>query len=101
MEYRTKLFLFFEGALFLDAGNVWTIKDYPTQQLGQFKFDSFLNQVAISYGAGLRMDFSFFIARVDVGVRLYDPVLSRRDQWRTSPDISKDFALHFAIGYPF
>ena len=89
-----------EDALFLDAGNVWTINDYSTQVGGQFKLDTFANQIAIAYGAGLRFDFSFFIARVDLGVRLYDPVLSRREQWRVNPEW-KDFAFHFAIGYPF
>jgi len=68
--------------------------------LGVFKFDSFLSQIAIAYGAGVRFDFSFFIARVDFGMKLFNPVLSRRDQWRVSPGWD-DFALHFAIGYPF
>lgn len=100
MEYRTKMFWLLEGALFLDAGNIWTIKDYGTQQGGTFKFDTFMNQIAIAYGMGLRFDFSFFIARVDLGVKLFDPVLSRRDQWRVNPGWN-DLALHFAIGYPF
>jgi len=100
MEYRTKLVWLLEGALFLDAGNIWTIKNYSTQQLGVFKFDSFLSQIAIAYGAGMRFDFSFFIARVDFGMKLFNPVLNRRDQWRVSPGWD-DFALHFAIGYPF
>ncbi len=90
-----------EGALFLDAGNVWTIKDYDTQKGGTFQLDSFMKQIAIAYGLGVRLDFSFFIARVDLGIRLFDPVLSRQDQWRINPKINRDFALHFAIGYPF
>jgi outer membrane protein assembly factor BamA len=101
MEYRAKMFWLIEGALFLDAGNIWTIKDYDTQPLGQFKLDSFMEQIAIAYGAGLRFDFSFFIARVDLGIKLYDPVLGRTERWRVSPKISDDFAFHFAIGYPF
>ncbi|MBN2765632.1 MAG: BamA/TamA family outer membrane protein [Paludibacteraceae bacterium] len=100
MEYRVKLFWMFEGALFLDGGNIWTIKDYPEQPGGAFKLDSFMNQIAIAYGAGLRMDFSFFVARLDMGVKLFNPVLSRRDQWRINPK-SDDFAFHIAIGYPF
>jgi outer membrane protein assembly factor BamA len=94
------LFYLFEGALFLDAGNIWTIKDYPEQTGGVFKFDTFMNQIAIAYGAGLRMDFSFFIARFDFGMKLYDPVLTRRERWRISPT-GDDFAFHIAIGYPF
>lgn len=101
MEYRAKLAWIMEGAAFLDAGNIWTISNYSTQPGGQFKLDTFMNQIAISYGLGLRFDFKFFIGRVDLGVKLFDPVQARRDQWRTSPEISKDFVLHFAIGYPF
>lgn len=102
MEYRTKMFWLMEGALFLDAGNVWTIKNYDeTKDAGVFKFDTFANQIAIAYGAGLRFDFSFFIARVDLGIKLYDPVLSRTERWRVKPSFKDDFAFHFAIGYPF
>ncbi len=102
MEYRAKLTGIWEGALFLDAGNIWTIKDYETQSGGTFRFDTFMNQIAIAYGAGFRFDFSFFIARIDVGVKLFNPaILSRNDKWRMSPSINEDFALHFAIGYPF
>jgi hypothetical protein len=100
MEYRAKMFWLLEGALFLDGGNIWTIKDYSTQQGGTFHFDTFMNQIALAYGAGLRFDFSFFIARVDLGFKLYDPTLTRREQWRVSPGWD-DLALHFAIGYPF
>ena len=53
MEYRGKMFWLMEGALFLDAGNVWTIKDYETQPLGVFHFDTFLNQIAIAYGMAI------------------------------------------------
>ena len=100
MEYRTKMFWLMEGALFLDAGNVWTIKDYGTQQGGTFKFDTFMSQIAIAYGFGIRLDFSYFIIRVDLGAKLFNPVLSRREQWRVNPGWD-DLALHFGIGYPF
>ncbi|MFT3752339.1 MAG: BamA/TamA family outer membrane protein [Paludibacter sp.] len=101
MEYRAKLAWLAEGALFLNAGNIWTIKNYETQPLGQFKLDSFMQQIAIAYGAGLRFNFSFFIARIDMGIKLYDPVLSRTERWRVNPKFSDDVAFHFAIGYPF
>ena len=102
LEYRAKLFWLMEGALFLDAGNIWTIKDYDTQKGGTFHFDTFMNQIAIAYGAGVRFDFSFFIARVDLGVKLFNPAISsRNDKWRLNPNFNYDFALHFAIGYPF
>lgn len=101
MEYRAKLFWLLEGAAFLDAGNIWTIKNYDeTKDAGVFRFDTFANQIAIAYGLGFRLDFSFFIFRIDVGLKLFDPVQPRREQWRVSPT-GDDFAVHLAIGYPF
>ncbi|MDD3078719.1 MAG: BamA/TamA family outer membrane protein [Paludibacter sp.] len=103
MEYRVKLFYVFEGALFLDGGNVWTIRDYEEQQGGVFKLNTFMKQLAIAYGTGIRMDFSFFIARFDFGLKLFDPSQSRVHQWQLGNDFSlkDDFAFHIAIGYPF
>jgi outer membrane protein assembly factor BamA len=102
MEYRAKMFWLLEAALFLDAGNIWTIRNYPEQKDGMFAFDTFLNQIALAYGGGLRLDLSMFIFRMDVGVRLFDPaIMQRTEQWRISPKINRDFAIHIAIGYPF
>lgn len=101
IEYRAKLVSVLEGALFLDAGNIWTIRDYETQPGGAFRFDSFYNQIAVAYGIGLRLNFSFFVFRVDYGLKLYDPALPRQERWRTKPTWKDDMALHFAIGYPF
>ena len=100
MEYRSKLFWKLESALFLDAGNVWTIRDYDTQPGGVFKFKDFVGQMGVAYGAGLRADFSFFVLRVDLGIKLYDPALSRVECWRTKPT-KEDYAFNLAIGYPF
>lgn len=102
MEYRSKLFWKLEGALFFDAGNIWTIKDYSAEQPGgQFKLNSFAEQIAMSYGVGARFDFSFFVFRIDLGVKLYDPAQAGNDRWRVSPKLNQDFALHLAVGYPF
>lgn len=102
LEYRSKLFWRIEGALFFDAGNVWTIKNYNTVQPGgYFKLNEFYKQIAMSYGLGIRLDADFFILRLDMGVRLYDPVRTGTDAWRINPKINDDFALHVAIGYPF
>jgi hypothetical protein len=60
-----------------------------------------MNQIAIAYGAGVRFDFSFFIARVDLGVKLFDPTKTRLEQWRLQPSLKNDVAVHIAIGYPF
>ena len=106
IEYRWKVWSILELAAFTDAGNVWTIRDYPTQKWGVFKFDEFYKQIAWSYGVGVRLDFSFFVFRVDFGVKLYDPSRLYIDgtQWRTVPNglcWKDDMTFHFAIGYPF
>lgn len=102
VEYRTKLFWVIEGALFADAGNIWTINDYSVEQPGgQFQLNSFYKQIALSYGAGMRFDFSFFIFRFDMGVRLFDPVNAVAERWRFSPNWGNDFRFHIGIGYPF
>lgn len=97
LEYRAKMFWVLEGALFVDAGNIWTVRDYPNQSGGVFQFDSFWKEIALAYGFGIRMDFSFFLFRMDLGFKLYDPAISK---WRT-PDSFKNMAFHIAIGYPF
>jgi hypothetical protein len=92
----------------VDAGNIWTFYDYETQANGQFRWSEFYKQIALAYGVGVRLDFSFFVFRVDFGVKLYDP--SRLygalagTQWRTVANglcWRDDMSFHFAIGYPF
>lgn len=101
VEYRVKLFSVLEGALFLDAGNIWTIHDYETQPGGLFRFDTFYKQIAVAYGLGIRLNFNFFVFRIDYGLKLYDPALVGQDRWRVKPTWKDDMAFHFAIGYPF
>lgn len=101
LEARFHLFWKLETAVFVDAGNIWTIKDYAEQPTGVFKFDNFYKQIALDYGIGLRLNFDFFIVRLDLGVKLYDPGRNRNDRWRTDLTWQDDFALHFAVGYPF
>jgi len=101
-EYRSLLFWKFESALFADLGNIWTLREYDNQPGGQFKIDSFYKQLAASVGTGLRLDFSYFLIRLDLGMKVYDPTLFGDERWRIKHiDNFNDFALHFAIGYPF
>ncbi len=100
MEYRTKLFWKLDGALFLDAGNVWTIREYESQPGGVFHLSDFIGQMGVAYGGGIRADFSFFVLRLDLGLKLHNPALSRTERWRTK--LTKDdYAFNLAIGYPF
>ena len=105
IEYRFKVLSFLELATFLDAGNIWTIRDYESQPGGVFLFNEFYKQIAWSYGVGIRFDLSIFIFRVDFGVKLHDPSrIAEGKQWRTAPNglgWKDDMTFHFAIGYPF
>ena len=100
-EYRHKLTDLFEVATFVDAGNIWTIKDYEGQPGGLFKFDEFYKQIAVSYGLGLRVNLGFLLLRLDAGMKAYDPADLEKKFVLFNPNFSDKFALHFAIGYPF
>ena len=102
LEARFRLIWKLEAAVFLDAGNIWTIRDYTEQPTGVFRWNEFYKQIACNYGTGLRLDFDFFIIRVDMGIKLYDPGYPvKSERWRTELTWKNDFALHFAVGYPF
>lgn len=103
MEYRMPLFWKFSGALFVDAGNIWTIRDYPDQPGGVFRFNTFYKQLAAAYGAGLRMNFGYFILRFDMGMKAINPAFetSREHYPIFHPNLSRDFSFHFAVGLPF
>lgn len=101
-EYRRKTTDMIELAAFVDAGNIWTIKDYETQPGGLFKFSEFYKQIAVAYGVGFRFDLSFLLIRLDFGMKAYDPSRdSGKEFIMFKPKMSRDFAWHFAIGYPF
>lgn len=104
MEYRTHLFWKFGGALFIDAGNIWTLRDYPSQHDGQFKFKNILKDLAVSYGLGLRLNFDYFIIRFDMGMKAVNPAYKTEDENHfpiIHPRLKRDFAFHFAVGLPF
>lgn len=101
MEYRAKLFWVFEGALFVDAGNIWTIHNYPNQPGGMFKFNKFYKQLAASYGIGLRMDFTYFLLRLDLGIKSHNPATNQEPWPLLHPKWSRDANFHFSVGYPF
>ena len=104
LEYRTALFWKFGGALFVDAGNVWTIRDYEQQPGGQFKFTRLLKDLAVSYGLGLRLNFDYFILRFDLGMKAINPAYKTDDEDHfpvIHPRLSRDLAFHFAVGLPF
>lgn len=104
IEYRFKLFWILNGALFLDAGNIWTFNDDPAQPGAQFNFNSLVNDLAIGTGAGLRFDLNFVILRADMGIKLRDPWIGDGSKWilmNRPYNFSNDFTGVIAIGYPF
>ena len=100
-EYRAKLFWVLELGAFVDIGNIWTIRDYPNQPGGVFRFNRFYEQLAASYGLGLRLDFDYFLLRFDLGMKAHNPAMGERPWPLVSPDWHRDSSFHFSIGYPF
>lgn len=102
-EYRTHLFWKLDAAAFIDAGNIWTLRDYADQPGGQFSFKSFYNQIAVAYGLGLRLNFDYFILRFDGGMKAINPAYTSTEEhyalWH--PNLKRDFTFHFAVGLPF
>ncbi len=102
-ELRTPLFWKFDGAAFIDAGNIWTLRDYEDQPGGQFRFKDFYKDIAVAYGIGLRLNFGYFVLRFDGGMKAINPAYrDEHEHWAiTHPKFSRDFAFHFAVGLPF
>ncbi len=118
-EYRFDIYKVLKGAMFVDAGNIWLLNDDPKRPGGKFKSDTFLDQIVVGTGAGLRFDFNFFVLRFDLGfplrkaVPLFDqetgePLNRNNIEWVTdkidfgsSPWRAQNLLLNIAIGYPF
>jgi outer membrane protein assembly factor BamA len=100
-EYRTKLFSIVRWALFVDAGNIWTLRTDSSRPGSKFT-SSFLNDVAVGVGTGLRFDLRILVLRVDVAVPVRHATLTDGNKWafNKAADIS-NMVLNLAIGYPF
>ena len=102
IEFRNMISEYFQLAAFVDAGNIWTIRNYAESQPdGQFKFSNFYKEIAMSYGAGIRFDLGFLLLRLDTGIRAYDPGRVEGERWVIFKPALNRMAVHFAIGYPF
>ena len=112
-EYRFKLFWIIEGALFLDIGNIWAINELNNEvdllemkkynENSVFRFNKFYKDLAVGTGFGTRFDFSFFVFRLDVGMKLRDPIFADKNKWIiNNRNYNKnDFNFTIGIGYPF
>lgn len=100
-EYRFTMIGPLEGAIFVDMGNIWSLKD--NRPGTEFNISNFYKEIAVGSGFGLRYDFSYVIFRIDMGMKLRDPSLSGSNRWvKGSQLLSQDnLNFAFAIGYPF
>jgi outer membrane protein assembly factor BamA len=102
IEYRFPVYKVFKGALFYDVGNIWLLDENETFPGGQFEFNNFLGQLAMDVGVGFRLDFNYFIFRVDVAQKLRDPAMPAGDRWVIGASKNWfDVAWNLGIGYPF
>ncbi len=102
-EYRMKLFGQFEGAFFLDAGNIWAVNKEDQRQGALFKTDSFFKEIALGSGLGIRYDLTIIVIRFDFGIKIFDPALPENKRFIPIYDQydNEDWMFNFGIGYPF
>lgn len=101
LEYRFPIFADLYGATFLDAGNIWTIHNDPSRPGSQLKWGSFLNDLALGTGLGIRYDLSFIVLRLDCGIALHVPYDTGKKGYYNIPKFKDGLGFHLAIGYPF
>jgi outer membrane protein assembly factor BamA len=101
IEFRFPVYSFIKSALFADIGNIWLLNGADSYPGGEFNFDKFYKEFAIDVGIGLRLDFNFFIMRVDFAIPLRDPSQPEGDMWVMDKWQFSDFIINFGIGYPF
>jgi len=102
IEYRYKIFKMLNAAIFMDAGNIWLLRKDAGRPGGDFDPNRFYKEFAVGTGVGLRLDFDFFIIRLDAGVPLRDPsVQDVNDRWEFNKRPLTKTVLNFGIGYPF
>ena len=100
LEYRTSLFGKFKGALFVDVGNIWNVFDDVEDPAMRFDGLKDLNELAIGSGFGVRYDFNFFVIRLDVGFKTYNPSYEIGSRWLNDYNIDKA-VFNIGINYPF
>ena len=115
LEYRQNLVGFVDWAFFIDAGNIWTLRDdvgddgEVRRPGAKFESNRFYKEIAVGTGMGFRMDFTFLIMRVDLGVKVYEPARPEGRRWVLDDfkfggldDTTENaITLNIGIGYPF
>ena len=101
LEYRFNLFGNLYAAAFLDAGNVWQIRDDGYRNGAQFKAKNLLKEMAVGTGVGVRYDLEFLVLRVDWGVGLHMPYDTGKSGYYNIRKFKDGQTIHLAVGYPF
>ena len=99
IEYRMPFTKMFEGAAFVDAGNIWSLKDNGFAD--DFKFNKFLSQMGVGTGIGLRINVAYITLRLDAAYKVYDPNQPEGDRWVIKNWKPLQPVVNFAFGYPF
>jgi outer membrane protein assembly factor BamA len=89
------------GAAFIDAGNVWLLKNDPSRPGGLFRFSNLGKELALGTGVGLRYDLDFLVVRFDLGIGIHAPYDTGKSGYYNMTSFGKSLGYHFAIGYPF
>lgn len=100
VEYRMPFTSMFEGALFMDAGNIWSVKSKSGLD-DQFKFSKFLSQMGVGTGFGLRINIAYMTLRLDAAYKVYNPNIPSGSRWVISKWQPLKPVINFAFGYPF
>ncbi|CAH0208939.1 MULTISPECIES: BamA/TamA family outer membrane protein [unclassified Chryseobacterium] len=101
IEYRIPFNSMYEGALFTDIGNTWSLRDHNDGYNDEFKLNKFLGQMGIGSGFGLRINIAYITARIDLAYKIYDPNKAEGDRWRIKNIQPFKPTLNIAFGYPF
>lgn len=101
LEYRFPIIGIFEGAVFADAGNIWTLNDWGLSEGSQFQPREVLHGVALDAGLGLRLNVSILTLRLDFALPLYDPGYLEGDRWISNHFAWNKIVTNFGINYPF
>ena len=98
LEYRFPIFKYLKGAAFIDAGNIWTLREENETDGGVLSFNDFWQGLGLGAGLGTRLDFGYFVIRLDFGYRIRDPRQPAGERWVADRNI---VTWQFGIGYPF
>ena len=101
IEYRFPIYQVVRGALFVDMGNVWLLKPSTSLPGGDIAISTFIPDIAISAGIGIRLDFNFFMIRLDPAIPLKVPWYQPGNKWNFNKMQFDDIVWNFGIGYPF